>query len=68
MCFLTKCPYVPPHEFDLDFPHLMLRYRAVEAKKNGVRLADHELAKTDRNGALATKIAPLANWATNAAQ
>ena len=27
MCFMTKCPYVPPHEFDLDFPHLMLRYR-----------------------------------------
>ena len=19
MCFMTKCPYVPPHEFDLDF-------------------------------------------------
>ncbi|MEE3081154.1 MAG: (Fe-S)-binding protein, partial [Pseudomonadota bacterium] len=30
MCFMTKCPYVPPHEFNLDFPHLMLRYRAVE--------------------------------------
>src|SRR5690606_19998544 len=27
MCFMTKCPYVPPHEFNLDFPHLMLRYR-----------------------------------------
>ena len=27
MCFMVKCPYVPPHEFDLDFPHLMLRYR-----------------------------------------
>ncbi len=32
MCFLTKCPYVPPHEFDLDVPHLMVRYRAAEAK------------------------------------
>src|SRR5476649_1713865 len=30
MCFMTKCPYVPPHEFNVDFPHLMLRYRAVE--------------------------------------
>ncbi len=30
MCFMTKCPYVPPHDFDLDFPHLMLRYRAAE--------------------------------------
>lgn len=67
MCFLTKCPYVPPHEFDLDFPHLMLRYRAVEAKKNGVGFADRQLAETDRNGALATKIAPLANWATDCA-
>ena len=33
MCFMTKCPYVPPHEFDLDFPHLMLRHRAVENRK-----------------------------------
>ena len=31
MCFMTKCPYVPPHEFNLDFPHLMLRYRAAQA-------------------------------------
>ncbi|HVZ00981.1 MAG TPA: glycerol-3-phosphate dehydrogenase, partial [Dongiaceae bacterium] len=29
MCFMTKCPYVPPHDFNLDFPHLMLRARAV---------------------------------------
>ena len=33
MCFLTKCPYVPPHEFDLDFPHLMVRARAQMLKK-----------------------------------
>jgi glycerol-3-phosphate dehydrogenase subunit C len=65
MCFLTKCPYVPPHEFDLDFPHLMLRYRAVEAKKKGVSFADRELARTDRNGAIASKLAPLADWATD---
>ena len=63
MCFLTKCPYVPPHDFDLDFPHLMLRYRAVEAKKGMVPLADRELTKTDRNGEAAKYAAPLANWA-----
>ena len=34
MCFLTKCPYVPPHEFNLDFPHLMLRYRYAKRQKN----------------------------------
>ena len=32
MCFMTKCPYVPPHPFMLDFPHLMLRHRAAEAQ------------------------------------
>ncbi len=33
MCFMTKCPYVPPHEFNVDFPHTMLRYRAVEHRE-----------------------------------
>ncbi len=65
MCFMTKCPYVPPHEFDLDFPHLMLRYRAVEAKKNGVSFADRSLAETDRNGRLGVMASGLANWATD---
>ena len=65
MCFMTKCPYVPPHEFDLDFPHLMLRYRAVEAKKGMNEFADLQLAKVDRNGKIATAIAPLANWASD---
>ena len=65
LCFMTKCPYVPPHAFDLDFPHLMLRARAIEHKKGEVSFADRQLAKTDLNGAIATKIAPLANWATD---
>ncbi|MGD9544579.1 MAG: heterodisulfide reductase-related iron-sulfur binding cluster [Methylocystis sp.] len=64
MCFLTKCPYVPPHEFNIDFPHLILRYRAVEAKKKGVPAADRALAETDRNGKWATLISGAANWAT----
>ena len=37
MCFMTKCPYVPPHEWALDFPHLMLRYRAAELRRAGGR-------------------------------
>jgi glycerol-3-phosphate dehydrogenase subunit C len=64
MCFLTKCPYVPPHSFNLDFPHLMLRYRAVEAKKHGVPFVDAQLAKTDRNGLLASFAPAVANFAT----
>ena len=64
MCYLTKCPYVPPHEFNLDFPHLMLRYRAMEEKQGKIPFADRQLAETDRNGKLATLVSPLANWAT----
>jgi glycerol-3-phosphate dehydrogenase subunit C len=65
MCFMTKCPYVPPHEFNLDFPHLMLRSRAIETNQGKTKIADRELAKTDRNGKIARFIAPLANWATD---
>jgi len=64
MCFMTKCPYVPPHEFDLDFPHLMLRYRAVEHRNGRTSLADRELARMTRNGNLGTTFSGLANWAT----
>ncbi|MDE2166043.1 MAG: glycerol-3-phosphate dehydrogenase [Alphaproteobacteria bacterium] len=64
MCFMTKCPYVPPHEFNLDFPHTMLRYRASQLKANGGEFAQQRLAETDRNGRLAGKVAPLANWAS----
>jgi glycerol-3-phosphate dehydrogenase subunit C len=65
MCFMTKCPYVPPHEFNVDFPHLMLRYRAVEQKEGKVPLARRELGKTDRNGNLARHVARIANWASD---
>lgn len=64
MCFMVKCPYVPPHEFDLDFPHLMLRYRAVEHRKGHTTLADTELARTDRNGRLGTLTSEIVNMAT----
>ena len=65
MCFLTKCPYVPPHSFDLDFPHLMLRHRAVEHRKGGTTLADSQLAEMDRNGKLGSLLAGAVNWASD---
>lgn len=65
MCFMTKCPYVPPHEWNVDFPHLMLRYRAVHAKKDGTAFTETQLAETDRNGRLATMAASVANWTTD---
>ncbi|GIK97526.1 MAG: ferredoxin [Alphaproteobacteria bacterium] len=66
LCFMTKCPYVPPHAFDLDFPHLMLRYRAAEQKAGRGDRMVRELTKTDRNGRLAGAVAPIANWASDA--
>jgi len=62
LCFMTKCPYVPPHEFDLDFPHLMLRARAIEQKKSGTPFFDKQLTETDRNGKVGCSLSGLANW------
>jgi glycerol-3-phosphate dehydrogenase subunit C len=64
MCFMTKCPYVPPHEFDLDFPHLMLRHRAAEYKAGHSTLADRQLVAMDRNGKIGSALKPLSNWAS----
>jgi glycerol-3-phosphate dehydrogenase subunit C len=64
LCFMTKCPYVPPHEFDLDFPHLMLRARAAQNANGEVPWVAKQIRKTDRNGRLASSVAWLANWVT----
>jgi glycerol-3-phosphate dehydrogenase subunit C len=68
MCFMTKCPYVPPHEWAVDFPHLMLRHRAVQARKQGgVDFVDKQLADTDRSGRMGSLFAGLVNWTTDEA-
>ena len=53
MCYMTKCPYVPPHPWNLDFPHLMLRAKAIKAKKGEVRFRDKVLSSTDLVGNIA---------------
>lgn len=53
LCYMTKCPYVPPHEWNLDFPHLMLRAKAVRYKREGARARDRMLSSTDTVGKLA---------------
>jgi Fe-S oxidoreductase len=53
LCFMTKCPYVPPHEWNVDFPHLMLRAKAFKFGKGEVRLRDKILSSTDALGKLA---------------
>jgi glycerol-3-phosphate dehydrogenase subunit C len=65
MCFMTKCPYVPPHEFDLDFPHLMLRYRAAQKKLNKLPFVPAQLAQIDRNAKIGVMLSSLINWVSN---
>jgi glycerol-3-phosphate dehydrogenase subunit C len=64
MCFMTKCPYVPPHPFNVDFPHLMLRHRVAEAKNGKKDFTARQLAEMDRNGRLARIASPVINWAS----
>jgi Fe-S oxidoreductase len=54
MCYMTKCPYVPPHEWNLDFPHLMLRAKAVKFRKGETSFRDKLLSSTDALGKLAS--------------
>jgi glycerol-3-phosphate dehydrogenase subunit C len=53
LCYMTKCPYVPPHQFNLDFPHTMLRAKAIKFKKGEVGFGEKLLASTDVHGSLA---------------
>ena len=65
MCFMTKCPYVPPHEFNIDFPHLMLRYRTLQKTKGQLNKIPQELAKIDRNAKIAGIAPTIANWGSD---
>lgn len=53
MCYMTKCPYVPPHPFNIDFPHLMLRAKAFKFQQGNVRMRDKILSSTDVVGNIA---------------
>ena len=48
MCYMTKCPYVPPHPWNVDFPHLMLRAKAFKFNNQPVaRARSSILSATD---------------------
>jgi len=64
LCYLTKCPYVPPHEWNVDFPHLMLQAKAIKFKKEGASFRDKTLTNTDTMGKLAG--IPIVNNIVNA--
>jgi len=54
LCYLTKCPYVPPHEWNVDFPHLMLRAKAIKFKQGKTKRRDKLITSTDALGKLAS--------------
>jgi Fe-S oxidoreductase len=64
VCYVTKCPYVPPHPWNLDFPHLMLRAKAVSFKKGETTMRDAVLSSTDKLGMFAG--IPIVTEAVNA--
>jgi Fe-S oxidoreductase len=65
MCYMTKCPYVPPHPWNVDFPHVMLRAKAVKFKKGETTFRDRLLTSTDTLGKFAG--IPIMTQAVNAA-
>ena len=65
LCYMTKCPYTPPHAWNIDFPHLMLRAKAQKFRRRETSFRDRLLTSTDRLGKLAT--IPVVVLAVNAA-
>ncbi len=63
LCYLSKCPYVPPHEWNVDFPHLMLRAKAIKFRKGDTIRRDRLITSTDLVGKLASK--PVLNSLVN---
>lgn len=62
ICYV-KCPYIPPHEWQLDFPRLMLRAAAVQRQHASVRvrITDNAIGRTGLSGMVGSMTAPLAN-------
>ncbi len=47
LCAETKCPYLPPHEWAVDFPHLMLRAKAHKFSEQDTKWRDRLITSTD---------------------
>jgi Fe-S oxidoreductase len=65
LCYQVKCPYVPPHEWNVDFPHLMLRAKAIQFKKVERKISHKLITSTDFAGKSASL--PIINTAVKAA-
>jgi len=67
LCYMTKCPYVPPHEWNVDFPHLMLRAKAIQFKKGETKYSHKVLTSPKQVGSVASKpvISSIVNWSNS---
>lgn len=66
LCYQVKCPYVPPHDWNIDFPHLMLRAKAIQFKKGERKLSHRLISSTDLTGKISS--IPVINQTVNAAK
>ena len=65
LCYQTKCPYVPPHEWNVDFPHLMLRAKAQQFEAGKRKISHRLMSNTKIQGRVASL--PVVSNAVNAA-
>ena len=67
LCYMTKCPYVPPHEWNVDFPHLMLRAKAIQFKKGETKYSHKVLTSPKKVGSVASQpvISSIVNWSNS---
>ena len=68
LCFQCKlcypnCPYTPPHEYALDFPRLLLRWKAQRTRREGVSLRTRLLRDTERIGRASSLVPSVSNRA-----
>ncbi len=62
LCF-NHCPYHPPHEWAIDFPKLMNRAKLVQAREEGIPLAERMGCRQDLMGKVSCMTASLSNAA-----
>jgi glycerol-3-phosphate dehydrogenase subunit C len=62
LCY-NHCPYHPPHEWEIDFPKLMTRAKLVQAKEEGIPLAERLGSQQDLMGKVSCRSASLTNAA-----
>ena len=60
LCY-NHCPYTPPHQYEIDFPHLMILWKKRLAQERGVSWRDRLLIKTDLMGTIGSLTSSLTN-------